>query len=375
MSGEGSVFKRASDGAWLAQISRGPRGARKTWTRSAATKSEALRRLIELRAELDRSQPTPSGLTGSFLEQWANDARNIRPNTRRGYLVVIRNHLAPTIGHIPLTDLRPAHVERMLALLTPLVSEKYLRNIHAVLRRGLGQAVRLGMVPLNVASREFIETPKVSPTDPDALTQAQVDALIAAADGDRLQALVVVLADCGLRVGEALGLWWQDIRPDSIQVELELTYRDGEYRREAPKTPRSRRSVPLTDRAKAALDAHRAGLIEQGVVPIATGYVFTNTTGGPLSGSWFTHHFHDLCERAGLDRRPPKILRATFSSELYRLGVPEIVIADLMGHARTRTTKRHYIATTPAQAQDAVSVLSQSRNQSRPVGETPARTG
>lgn len=359
MPGEGSVFRRASDGAWLAQISRGPRGARKTYSRSARTKSEALRKLAALRMELDRPDAVSRSTTpvGVYLEQWVSDVRNIRPTTRRGYRTVIAQHLAPTIGHIPLASLTPVHVERMLATLAPTMSAKYLRNVHAVLRRALNQAVRSGLVAKNVAGREFVDAPRVTLRDPEALTDAQLEALLTAAADDRLAALFVVLADCGLRMGEALGLAWQDIGPATLRVEAELTYRDGRYRREDPKTERSKRTVPLTARAVAALAAHRERTIREGFVPTATGPVFTNRRGGPLSGSWVTHHFYGLCERAGIDRRPPKILRATFASRLADRGVSDLVIADLMGHTRTKTTKRHYIATTPAQAQDAVGRL------------------
>lgn len=359
MSGEGSVFRRASDGAWIAQVSRGPRGSRKTWSRSARSKSEAQRRLQELRTELDRQAVTTSATApvGRFLEQWVNDARNIRPTTRQGYRAVVVTHLEPTIGHIPIGELRPAHVERMLANLEPLMSAKSLRNVHAVLRRALNQAVRVGLVPINVASREYVDPPKVTLRDPEALTEAQVDALLAAAVDDRLEALFVVLADCGLRMGEALGLSWQDITSDEIRVELELTRCDGRYLRADPKTDRSRRVLPLTGRARDAIARHRQRVIDDGFVPTATGPVFTNMSGGPLNGSWVTHRFYRLCEQAGIDRRPPKILRATYSSRLYQRGVPDRTIADLMGHVRERTTQRHYISTTPEQRREAVGRL------------------
>lgn len=355
MPGEGSVFRRASDGAWLAQISRGPRGERKTWSRSASTKSEALRKLVALRTDLDTPPPVkPTETVGAFLEQWVSDARNIRPNTRRGYAMIVRHHLVPTIGHIPLRGLTSEHVEKMLVVLTPTMSEKYLRNVHAALRRALKLAVRQQKIPVNVASSEFVDTPRVTLRDPEALTEAQLDALLAAVAREPHDALTVVLADCGLRMGEALGLTWGDIRDGDVHVELELTRKAGEYVRDDPKTERSRRTVPLTPRAEQAITAHRERLMKAGKVPISTGPIFVNRKGEYLSGSTVTHWFYRMCERAGLDRRPPKILRATFSSRLHAAGVSDIVIADLMGHTKTRTTKRHYIVTTPDQARDAV---------------------
>lgn len=358
MPGEGSVFRRASDGAWLAQISRGPRGGRKTWSRSASTKSEALRKLIALRAELDSPTNTAHPSTqpiGDYLARWVSEARNIRPNTRRGYEVVVTHHLIPTIGHIPIGALEPTHVERMLVVLEPRVSPKYLRNIHATLRRALNQAVRQGVVGRNVAGREYVDVPKVSAGDPDALTDAQLRQLLRVKDS--LRPLWAILADCGLRMGEALALTWGDVSANEIRIERALVRVNGKAQPADPKTDRSRRVMPLTRRARAALSVQRKAVVAAGFVPTSSGYVFVNREGDALNGSWVTHRFYATCESAGLDRRPPKVLRATYSSRLYRLGVQGRTIADLMGHARERTTQRHYISTSPEQAREAVRKL------------------
>lgn len=365
MSGEGSVFRRASDGAWLAQVSVGPRGHRKVRSRSARTRVEAARKLDELKA-LVTSNVTPTTLTvGAYLEQWVRDARNIRPTTRHGYEVVVNAHLVPLIGDVPLRELAPIHVERVITTLEPTMSAKTLRNAHSVLRRALGQAVRMDLLTRNVASGQYIETPKVPEQDPRALTVAETDRLLAACRGDRLEALFVVAVDSGLRQGELLGLAWQDTEDGYLTVRQELVYRDGVYKPGPPKTERSKRRVPLSPRAEAALAAHRLRVKADGFVPTKTGPVFTNTSGKALSGSWVTHHFYALLERAEVDRLPFKNLRTTFATRLFELGVPDRIIADLMGHSKTKTTQRHYISTTAEQAIAAIGRLESVTSQSR----------
>ena len=46
-----------------------------------------------------------------------------------------------------------------------------------------------------------------------------------------------------------------------------------------------------------------------------------------MNGSWLTHHFYDLLEKAGVRRVPFKILRASYASQLYNEGVSDRVIA------------------------------------------------
>lgn len=360
MPGEGSIF-RLKDGRWRAQVSIGPRSNRRFVTRTVPTKSEAVAALDELRADR-RAGVSRTRLTLSdYLERWVDSVRNIRPSTRSGYRAVIEYHLQPTIGSVRLSDLTPLHVEEALAALAPRMSSKSLRNVHAVLRRALGQAVRAGHVSRNVASREYVDAPRVVTEEPEALSHEEVQRLLAVAAGERLEALFRLAVGTGLRQGELLGLAWQDVdlAAGELRVRYELARADGVYRRVEPKTDRSRRTVPLSPSLVAAIHAHRQRLIDEGLVPTATGPVFPNRSGGPLNGSWLTHHHYALLERAGIRRLPFKNLRTTFASRLFEAGVSDLEIAQLMGHTRTHTTKRHYIALGDrhASALEAIEVL------------------
>lgn len=371
MSGDGSIYRR-DDRTWVAQLSIGGRGSRKYVRRNARTKREAREALDELKAEHRAGVKRSRLTTGDFLEQWVRDVRTIRPATRQGYAAVIRTHLVPQIGHVRLYDLAPADVEALLTRLAPTMKPKTLRNLHAVLRRALTYAVRMGYVARNVAGRDYIDVPDAPPNEPEAFTREEVEALLATIRGERLEALFVTAVGTGLRQGELLGLSWQDIDLDgaSVTVRYELARRDGGYVLTEPKTDRSRRTVPLAPEVVDALTAHRGRLILEGFTPVATGPVFVSPNGSPLNGSWLSHHFDRLTTAAGIRRLPFKNLRTTFGSRLFEAGVPSRRIADLMGHARERTTQRHYIDTSGAGTTEAVAAISgllarESRRESR----------
>jgi integrase len=351
--GEGSIYQRA-DGKWIAQLSIGPRTARRYRKRTRTSYRDARRALVELRAERDRGlSPSRATLSG-FLAAWVRDVRNLRPTTRHGYEVAIELHIAPLIGDVRLSQLTPAHVEHLLGVLAERLSPKSVRNVHAVLRRALGAAVRGGLLSRNVASREYVDAPRVPAIEPRSLTAAEVRRLLEATRGDRLEALFAVAVGTGLRMGELLGLAWEDVDLERglLHVRRGVRYvpgprpRAGRYVREELKTDRSRRVVPLAPALVDALAAHRERLIAEGFVPTATGPVFPNLRGGALSGSWLTHHFYDLLEAAGIPRLPFKNLRTTFASRLFEAGIPDRRVADLLGHTRTRTTHGHYIGAT-----------------------------
>lgn len=363
MPGTGSIYRRKSDGRLVATISRGRRGARQTVTRylpRTAKRADAVVALEELRAQYGPLNARTLTV-GAYLARWVSDARDILPNTRRGYRAAVIYHLTPHLGVYRLADLASLHVEQMLAELAPTMSPKMLRNVHGVLRRALGQAVRAGLVARNVASREYVDPPKVSLDEPEALTLDEIGRMRAVLTGHPLEAHVLVALGAGLRQGEQLGLAWEDVDLDAgrLRVRWELARIEGKYQRVEPKTPRSRRLVPLAPALVDALRVHRERLIAAGFAPIATGPVFVNRKGGPLSGSWLTHAWYRLLEQAGVRRRPWKVLRATFGSRLFAAGVPDRTISDLLGHARSATTHRHYIATsgTPDDAVAAIERL------------------
>jgi integrase len=349
---DGTIYQR-KDGRWVAAISKGPRAARTTKARYCHSKREAREALKELR---DTLADAPRTLTVSaYLDSWVRDARNIRPRTREGYVSAIRHHLTPAIGSQRLVDLTPLDVERMLGRMEGTRSAATVRHAHATLRRALGQAVRAGLLSRNVASRAFVDAPRVDRADPDSLSQDEIERILAALPDSGLEALVMVALGTGMRQGEQLGLAWENVGPVALMVERELARVGGRYERVELKTKRSRRAIPLSPVVAEALAIQRADLADDGYMTIATGPVFVSASGGPVSGSSLTHRWYRLLERAGVRRRPWKVLRATFASRLHDAGVPDRVIADLLGHSRTYTTQNSYISTAGIDAAQAVS--------------------
>jgi integrase len=358
MPGEGSIY-RLPNGRWVAQLSIGGRTVRTYRKRIRKTRAEAHEALAELVGD-HRAGLNPSRLLiSAYLTRWVREVRNIRPATRHAYANAIEFHLVPLIGEVPLTQLAPMHVERLIGQLAERLSPKSALNTFAVLRRALNMAVRMGLLARNVAARQFVDAPRVPATEPRSLSRDELGRVLEAAKGDLLEALILTAAGTGLRQGELLGLAWEDLDLESgwFIVRKELVRRAGKYHREEPKTPRSRRTVPLAPSIVAALVAHRARLIAAGFTPIATGPVFVTARGRPLNGTWVTHRFQAIARQAGVNPVGFRNLRTTFASRLFEEGVPDRRIADLLGHTRVATTQGHYIETAGASSDAAIAAI------------------
>ena len=91
-----------------------------------------------------------------------------------------------------------------------------------------------------------------------------------------------------------------------------------------PKTVGSRRRVPLSRQAMAALDAIPARLDTPLVFPAAQGgYIGFDT--------WRTREWYPALDAAGIRKRGPYCLRHTFACEALAAGVSVFLLARLMG--------------------------------------------
>src|SRR4029077_19219922 len=100
------------------------------------------------------------------------------------YAGIVRLHLLPGLGAVPLTRLSPLHVQAVMnQKLEAGLSPRRVQYIRAVLRRALGQALKWGLVSRNVATLVApprSERPEVHPFDPDEARR-----FLAAIRGDR----------------------------------------------------------------------------------------------------------------------------------------------------------------------------------------------
>lgn len=102
-----------AEGTWIAQITVGRdpvTGKLKRVTFSGKTRQEVQEKLTAALAQIQQGTfVEPSKVTvGEWLDTWLNEYKKpprIRLTTWRGYEMVIRCHIKPAIGHIPLRQL------------------------------------------------------------------------------------------------------------------------------------------------------------------------------------------------------------------------------------------------------------------------------
>lgn len=127
-------------------------------------------------------------------------------------------HILPTIGHVQLGKPTPQHLVRLYQKKQEEGMTLTVVFVHALLHKGLGQAVKWVLVPRNVAA--LLDPPKVPAKEFRPLDASEAMRLLAVAEEDRLHALYVLAVTCGLRQSELVGLRWPDAKLDKPTLTL-----------------------------------------------------------------------------------------------------------------------------------------------------------
>jgi integrase/recombinase XerD len=182
-----------------------------------------------------------------------------------------------------------------------------------------------------------VRAPRVPAGIPKALTEAEVEAILASVYGDgprelRDRAILETLYAGGVRISELVALDRADLDVDTGLIRV-----FGKGAKE--------RIVPIGRPARAALEQYlargRPELVGGGARARKSGdAVFVNVRGGRLTRQGCWGIVRDAGGRAGLgDRVHPHVLRHSCATHLVDHGADIRVVQEVLGHASVSTTQ------------------------------------
>jgi len=292
------------------------------------------------RKEEDAPKATPifREFAKDFIDTYA--VNNNKQAEVAGKRAAFRDHLTPFFGGYHLDRIGTELLEKYKATkITKGLSPKTVNNHLSKVRKLLAVAVDWGHLDHVPAVRWM----KTADPDFDFLTFEEAERLGAAADPE-WRAMITTGLKTGLRIGELLGLRWQDV--DLVAGKLRVRQAVSRGIIGTPKNGKSR-EVPLSDLALRALRLHRH---------LRGEFVFCDEAGKMLKRSSTKWPLYRACRRAGLRQIGWHVLRHTFASHLVMRRVPLKAVQELMGHSTIEMTMR-YSHLSPDARRDAVTVL------------------
>jgi integrase len=362
-NGEGSLYQRP-DGWWVAQVDLGWHDGK--WKRryvAARTRTEAHAKLRAVLTERDRGVVATARpiKVKDWLETYRTEVAPARQRVKTLELLddLVRLHIAPAIGHHRLDQLRPVHLVTLYnEKLASGLSASTVRQIHSVIRRSLAVALKWQIVTQNVAA--LVDPPALVAVEVEPFTSAEAQKLLRALPGGRLEARWIVGLALGLRQGEVLGLWWEDVDLEAgtlrVRRALQRQRVEGLVFTE-PKTYRSRRTVslpgPLVDALRAQRSRQNQERLAAGSMWKGSDCVFTTESGSPIDPRNDYRLFKQLLVQAGLRDVRLHDLRHTAASLLLLQGVAPRVVMEVLGHSQISLTMNTYSHVVPELKRDA----------------------
>lgn len=364
-NGEGNIRQRP-DGRWEVRVTIGidfATGEPKRISRYASTQEEAVKLLHEVSFIRDTA---PKNFQTITLGEWLDLClevymkNSLKQSTYLSYESYIRVHLKPALGDIQLRDLSPRLLQNYYNYKaeTEGLSPKTIVNINLFLHKALSYAVAEGYIQSNPAAS--INLSRGNKPQIEILTRDEQARLIQASYQHRYGVFIRLVLFTGLRLGELLGLRWEDLDVQSSLLHIRRTLNrlnkvkkptaPGEPTTEIviqpPKSQNSIRSIPLLPavvqdlmnwRRVQANDQAAAGDQYQ-----SSGMIVTNPLGGYIEPRTFSDQYHQILALAGLRHFTFHALRHTFASKAMEQGMDAKTLSVLLGHYSVAFTMDTY---------------------------------
>jgi integrase len=366
-----------------------PATGQKTTSHSFDTEAEAKRHRDEIAAPVRTRSYVESSRRPlrEYVGEWLPAVSvALRPTTHAGYAKLLRLHVLPHIGDVPLADITATSLNALYGRLATTGSPDghgalgpaTVRHVHVVIGRVLRDAVRDGLLATNAAS--VATPPKASASrrfEAKTWTADEAQRFLEGArqhkgrDGkiglDRLYAAWVLALSAGLRRGELLGLRWQDVDLDrgtlAVRHTLVPVAERGNFHVASSdaKTSAGRRVVDLDAWTVAELRAHRVRQAEERLAKGAAwqdhGLVFTMHDGRAYHPDRFSREFVTRCERNGVPVIRLHDTRHTSATLALAAGIPTKVVSERLGHSSTAITANLYQHVTQTMQREAADKL------------------
>jgi integrase len=238
-------------------------------------------------------------------------------------------------------------------LLTTALTRQTRAKVMGMCRQSLREAVVREFIVTNPAEAVKVQATKAdeerrSNAVNKALTDDEMDRFLDAAHGDELYPLFYTMFSLGLRVGEALGLRWEDLDFQNRKAHLiqQVKLAAGKWVTGRLKTRGSRRVLPMSEDLAAVLEAHRwrqdeiKGILGEGWTEL--GFVFASAVGTALDKNNINKKITKLRLKTNVKPFSSHTCRHTRLTALLRDGVDPEVVAAFAGHSNSTITRTIY---------------------------------
>ncbi len=357
---------------------------------SLRKKEQQIRRDLEDGLSPDRIERLT---VNQVFDSYINQKYDLKATTKTNYLYTYDHFVRDSFGRRRLADVRYSDVKRFYY---SLMNEKGFKpatvdNVHTLLHPAFQMAVRDGYIRVNPAAGVMGEIKKSHVWVKEkrrSLTIAEqkvfMNYLFENHEYQGWKPIITVLIGTGMRIGECLGLRWEDLdfenRTISINhsfVHRKVTGSEESLHINTPKTQAGNRMIPMIEQVyEAFLEEYQIQQITGFCIQEIEGYsgfVFTSSNGNVTLPEEVNRAIHAIVAdynkeesaKAKEERREPLLLpdfsahhlRHTFCTRLCENESNLKVIQSVMGHKDIQTTMDIYADCTDDKKKEVIKTI------------------
>jgi integrase len=306
------------------------------------------------KGRLGGTSATLAVLLDRYLEHL--ERKGLSPKTLHTYRKCIKTTIKPALGRRPVQRLTAWDLDALYASMTEAgKSASTIRQHHAILSGALGQAVKWGWCPINVASMSSPPTVHQQRIVPPSADEVRAIVELAEQRNSILAALIMLAALTGARRGELCALKWGDVDLDTGTVRIARSILDipGRVEEKATKSHQER-TIALGEAGVVLLRLHRDECVERaqmGEVELGPdSYIFSDRIEGstPVRPDAVTGFFRRVSDDLALPEVHLHSLRHFMATQLASRGdVSARTLAGRLGHADASVSLKVYSAFFP----------------------------
>lgn len=285
----------------------------------------------------------------------------LAPRTYEFYKNEINSLIIPLLGHIKLSELRPAHVQQFVQYLQGDIRKKNeeqdntklspstIKRKVAILQSILKQAVKLGLIQSNPANADRLTMPKTITPKVEIFTKQEAAEMLSCLENEPLQyqTIVQLAIMSGARLGELVGLKFSDVDFINHKITIERSAYKLKGQPVMTKAPMDNdvRTVTVNEscielirllKAEKEREALRLGTAWKG-----DEWLFTQWDGSIMYPQTPSQWFNKFLDRNGLKHRKFHALRHTSATLLLYGGVNVKQVQGRLGHSDLKVTNQY----------------------------------
>jgi integrase len=305
-----------------------------------------------------------TGIHPGWLKIYAE--LSLKQSTRRGYEIIIRDHLLPSLSTRRLDNITGRDISSLIyQLFKKGLRSQTIKNIKNCLSAILRSACQDDYIKANpahgvIVPKPELETPKREP-DPWSWEERDILEITFKRFYPFYYPLVICGLRTGLRIGELTALKWEDIDFANRQIYVQRNFSRG--RLTTPKSAASKRFVRMTTQLIEVLRIHKEQLENMQMnrfrkwdgIPE---WVFPNEAGNRINyGNFLNRVWNKAMKLTGLSRRTPHDMRHTYATLRLSNGDSLAEVSKEMGHGSPDITFRTYYMWLPKESRTDIDAL------------------